>query len=586
MNKRILAALAALVCLGALPQAAQNRASVQTRLTQGIVKLGAVVGLIVEVDGTDQAQIDELPKVAGLTIGPVSRPSRQFYQSLINGRFQSTTRVTWTVDVRPIGTGEFEIPPVVLRVDGQRIETRPQKLKVVEDLQGGDLGLFEITPSTRTVVEGQPFSIHIRFGFDATLSKRVNYANLSLPWWGAMPGTLELEQGITNRNRQTEVTLNGSETILVERRENELVRGREFVIFEVKQSLIPTRTGRLEFSGNVFEFGQLRGGTFFTRQSKAEAYYVVADEFGVDVIALPEDGRPFDFGGAIGSIDVRATTDTRDLTVGDSVKLTVEWFGEGNFEFFDAPDPARGDGFGDFRVYGSTEKSKGFDHRSVVYDLAPLTASVDEIPGVRLPVFDPETGEYLEVTTPAIPIRVRALEGARTLEGGAVEPAYERDIEDIQAALPSRTGRRDLPGIPNGVLAGALVLTPLSWLFVRTQVRRRLGNPDAPLERRRRRARRELGKALSRAQSPRDEFEAVLTFLGARSRESDSAWIGRDVADYLEERNGDAKLAPEDSRELSELLQELEASAFGEKPRSRDKATVLALADRLIGGGL
>ena len=76
--------------------------------------------------------------------------------------------------------------------------------------------------------------------------------------------------------------------------------------------------------------------------------------------------------GAVGVLSVRASADTRDVVVGDSIKLTVDWTGDGNLEFFEAPDLGLFDAFRGFQVYGSAEE-KSLDRRRVVYDLVTDT---------------------------------------------------------------------------------------------------------------------------------------------------------------------------------------------------------------------
>jgi len=352
----------------------------------------------------------------------------------------------------------------------------------------------------------------------------------------------------------------------------------------VERTFLPTRPGAVELPASFLEFRRVveRGRSFFDRD-RTERYYVRAPDLALEILPLPEEGRPYDFTGAVGHFDVAASVDRRDVDAGDSIKLTVEWSGEGNFEFFEPPDLERDERFGDFRVYGSTE-SKEPDRRTVVYDLAPLRGGpngVREIPSVQLPVFDTESGAYTAVETRAIPIRVRALEtdgGLAPVEGTA---RTARDVRDIAVRVDRRRGPRR-PGA--GWVVGGLLGVPVLWLGLRSAARRR-GDPAAPAERRRRRARRQLARALGRAANASGQLAALDHFLAARTGEPPEAWTGRDARAWASARSdGPVESAVE---RLAELRGELERAAWDDgADRPVERARVLAVADELRGGGL
>ena len=179
----------------------------------------------------------------------------------------------------------------------------------------------------------------------------------------------------------------------------------------------------------------------------------------------------------------RASVDRRSIDLGESVKLTVEWTGAGNLEFFEPPDLGREDAFKGFRAYGATDRFHG-DRRVVIYDLAPKSAQVSELPSVGLSIFDPEAGEYKEVVTNSIPIRVRVPEGFVGLDVEGAAEAVGLDLRDIKTK-PARPQEGDGPS--DLLLAGLPLITLIGWIALRRSVRRR-GDPASLQARRRRRA--------------------------------------------------------------------------------------------------
>ena len=579
----LLLAMLWLCCASAFSFAqGQSQARATTRLSSGVVKLGSEVTLIATVENAAFSDVRPLPVVDGLRLGPWGPPSSRSSTAVINGRVSKSDERTWTAAVRPERKGEFTIPALELSVDGALLRTQPLALTVVEDLKGEELGSFEIRASSQKVVEGQPFTVELTFGWDAALAERINWANLSLPWWGQLSGAIENDPPPSAPGTAiVELVLNTNETVRVEQLPMAQLRGRTFRMFRLVRSFTPTRSGVLEFPTSWLEFARIveTGDIFSRRRERVESFFVRSEPLSIQVIELPEAGRPADFGGAIGNFRVRASAEPRDVDAGESIKLQVEWTGTGNMEFFAAPEPSRSDAFSGFRVYGKTE-TKAFDRRSVIYDIAPKSAEVKQIPALNLPVFDPVAGRYSVVATEPIAINVRALARASGLGDSASGFVSQSDLDDVEAHLVAERELRR-PGKRTVLLTfGAL---PILWLGL-LRVARRRADPWAPLERRRRRARRELQRELERADSARLELVALFNFLAARSGERPEAWQGRNLSEWF------AQKCPEVPRELQteleRLIHALEAAAWGGGPRPAIRGPALELAKRLEGGGL
>lgn len=556
----------------ALPQGPR----VSARLSAGVVRMGDTAAIAINVDDAGDARIVSIPSVEGLELGNPGRPSRRSYTSIVNGRVTSQVSLSWQISVRPTAEGDYEIPGIEVEVEGKRLSTQPLHLTAVVDLEGEDLGYLDVRPASKRVIEGQPFSVEILFGWDPAV-QQVNFAYLNLPWWDALPGAIELDTP-QPKDGVKGILVNREFEVVAEQGESRRQNGRTMHTLRLVRTYLPTRSGPLEFPTSFFEFGQVQSSGFFdARPARRSSHFVQAPAFSIDVVPLPTEGQPLDFSGAVGNLAVRASADSRDVRVGDSIKLTVQWTGDGNLQYFQPPDPAAQDAFRGFRVYGSTEE-KAFDRRTVVYDLAPLSTELTAIPSLSLSVFDPEAGRYATLATDPISIRVRPLERTSDLED--VEKEFERDIADIDARPLSGRAPRD-HGALDRFLAGSLVLVPLVGLVLRAGVRRRTGDPDAPLERRRRRARKVLARALQDASGPGQQRAAFLEYLGARTREPATAWEGRDPA-----RDGSAPQLPDAHRAgTAELLARLDSAVWGGAPAVPGDE-LLAAARALEGEGL
>jgi hypothetical protein len=557
---------------------------VNAHLSTGVARMGSDVSLVVDVEGVQNATLGDLPVVDGLRFGKVGAPSFLYAMNGIGRNATRTVRETFVVPVIPERTGSFTIPPFPVLAGGASVPTPELHLRIVDDLRGEELGYFRID-APREIVEGQPFTVELVFGYDSALgeiTERVNYINLSLPWLDQLPGLLELDAPVSGRGAAwvKGVRLNSQGQTNAERIQPRTENGRTFLLMRIQKRYLATRAGKLEFPTSHLEFGQVDSGFFNFGPAEKQTYFKRVSSFAIDVLQLPEQGRPIDYTGAVGTLAANVQVDRRDVDAGESIKVTVDWTGEGNLEFFEPPDPSRMDAFKGFRLYGTNDR-KTSERRVVTYDLSPITPDVQAIPAIPLVVYDPAQKAYVTITTDAIPIRVRALKKASGLAAEASRSEPGVDIQDIQTA-PAR--RRDLPSPGGGTIAGTLFSLPIVWLGLRTAVRRR-GDPDAPAARARRAARRLLRRELSAAKTASEQARALRRFLAARTAEPPQAWVGRDAVLWRREAEKPA-LAEEQARSLRDLLSQLDERAWARGDAPLEPGRIEQAAEALLRGGL
>jgi hypothetical protein len=547
--------LCLLALLPAPAQAAQG-VEVRARLESGVVRQGDRTGLVLTAVGTLSGQVEELPQVEGLRFGAPQSPSTRSFTTISGGRRVNESSITWLIPVEGLAEGNFEIPPIGVRVGGEVYRSEPQLLTVQRDLVGADLGFIELRGGTERVIEGLPLELELRFGWDRALADETNYANLALPWWGNLDGALIRALPVRGALREVDVYLNRSSTMTVAQLPDSELRGRKFATYSLRFELVPLRSGELELPLSFVQFGTTRSD-FLGQQTLLRSYFAQSPALRLSAEPLPSAGQPFDFGGAIGSIEARASADTRDVIAGDSIKFVVEWTGSGNFDYFEAPDPSRQAAFAGFRYFGMTEE-KLPGRRRVTYDLAPLRPEVTELPPLELPYFDVVEWAYRRLATQPIPILVRPLEGAEELDD---RERYAEDLADIRTtALRAGGLEASAPGL--GTLGGGLVGLVLAWLALRSAVRQGGRDPGSTLERRRARALRHLERELRTSLDPETDLRAFAAFLAARTGEETEAWVGRDALREFGP-GGRRPLPPDSLANLQRLGRALEAAVFG-----------------------
>jgi hypothetical protein len=184
--------------------------------------------------------------------------------------------------------------------------------------------------------------------------------------------------------------------------------GRAFAVFALDRQLHVTCPGLLELQAPYLRFAyatRFEQDVFGERVALDRRDEVVAGQpLRLEVLPLPEAGRPAGFTGAVGRLDLRAEASPRELAVGESLKLALTIEGRGDLDHFEPPRLERLEGL---RVLGWVEQ-RAPGRRTVVYDLAPLDERVAAVPAVALPYFDPgPPARYRTARTEPLAITVR-----------------------------------------------------------------------------------------------------------------------------------------------------------------------------------
>lgn len=563
-----------------------QKAEVNAWLSSSVVKLGADVELVVVVEGALEGRIRKLPEVEGITYRGVVGPAIERFQSSFNGRRTVSQKATWRVPLSVAAVGEYTLPPFEIEVGAEVFETRPMRLTVREDLQGAELGFLELSVQPARVVDGQPFTVEVLLGWDEGLGQRVNSANLMLPWFERLPGAIEIEGDKSFSGQLVTIGLNEGGRIDVEALGVVPRDGKRYVMYRMVRHFLATSPGALEFPQSTLEFGRMSRGSLFETAKAIEMYYKAAPPTRLEILPLPEEGRPIEFSGAVGTIAGRAEVPRREVDVGDSLKVQVTWTGDGNLEFFALPDLTHAPGFEGFRFYGATDERKSRHERVATFDLAPLEAGITEIPAIPLTLFDPELGAYRTESTAPIPIRVHGLAGS----GGLAEldePEPVEDIRDLMTTLATSTEGADQRGFGSGVaMLGSAAGLFVAATLLRPRMRRG-GDPSAPAERRRARALKALRKELGKATGASERLGAFCRFLAARTRTTADAWHGGRLAQLGAGIGLEGELEPELVQRTDRTLEALEVVAWGVGQGAQPSDDELvALARELQGGGL
>ncbi len=444
----------ALGMLGVLTAASALRAQqVQATLSNDTVPVGQPVQLDVSVTG-GQAKVPAQLTVDGLDIRQMGQ-SQNVQMSLGNGGFNAMTTTVYTYLVMPLREGTFTIPAITVNIGGGKTaKTAPQTLRVGPGGSGG--GSMPVRPAIPAPQTQRPQTVppqvqqmpptQTQQGQD----ERPAFGSLIIPKKSAFVGEVvpvEMrfyidEQYPFNAPRLPRLSGDGftvmkmSEPVL---RKQE-VNGRLYNVVVCQTALIPAKAGTLTIPEATLDvevqvpiraprgmddlFSGLLGQPMSTREA-----VVKTEPEQLEAKALPRDGRPDDFSGAIGQFSMLSTASPKKTSAGDPVSLNVVVSGRGNFEAMGAPALADSEGW---RTYPPKEKFEpssgdliGFNGKKNYEFMLLAKEDQTKTPEVKFAFFDPELGKYVELKNDAIAVNARGSSaggGTQTAVASAATP--------------------------------------------------------------------------------------------------------------------------------------------------------------------
>ena len=540
----------ALVAL-AVPALTQEQLDV-SQPEPGTIRLGDAARVTISVEGRSAApRTPELPEVDGLRMS-LSGPSRMSSTILNGGRRISRSTVRYTLELQPVRAGTFEVPPFSIWTGTKQQSTPPLRLEVRADLVGAELGYLAVEVLPRRVYVHEPVRVHLDYGVQPgvkladAIADRYRYQDIEVqaPWLDEFPAGERLE--VAEPAGDTRVVVCNGRLVRAGYDAEHDREGEPWQQYCFDRAFLPTRLGAVQLPAPMLRFRALSGRARTDRFGRSigqgsENYYVYGEPIELEVLPIPEAGRPTPYFGAVGRFALTAELDRPRVRVGESVKLTLTVRGRGNCEFLRMPELDELEGF---HQLGANEAQRDATRVVVTYDLAPLSPQVEGIPAIGWNYFDTTPGveDFVEVATPPLALDVQPLangEGLAPLRREAAS-AVTLGVDDI-FDLPPLDGPPALRRELASWVAGIAALAP--WLMVLGLLRwrraRRLAAADVAGQRARG-ARRAFDQALQRGE---DALDALAAYLGDRLDVAAAAVISAELAPMLVERGLEESMA-------------------------------------------
>ncbi len=486
---------------------------IEATLAPRQIAIGESAQITIKRSGTDM-QPPALPAVAGLEF----RIVEQLHGiEFIHGVTVLTN--TTVVRVTPRLAGTYVIPdltpkgqPLLLRVNPANVggvssvlqpgpagETAANGIRMTDD----GAAFIRFTAARREVYVGESVPVAIELGMHAGVVTSVN----------GLPALTGSEFTLNNLSRQPE-------------RNERIIDGKPFIVLTWRSLLLPVKPG--DFSLLVEAPVTIRVSTRPKREATLEdqlgdpfmqrifgatvqkALKVASPQLELSVSALPTQGRPPEFSGAVGTFNISSDISPATAAAGDPLTLRMHVTGSGNF---DRVDSNMLEHVENWKAYPPTSSFKpadalGFKGEKVFEQpVIASTSGPQTLPALTLAYFDPTLRRYETARTVPLGVAISPSPADRALSAREVSSgtAPATDSRGLLGLRPDRTA----PGVRSSSLM-PLYLRPkflaipsfLTLVFLGTWAQRRrrgdFSSPRSPRER-------DLSKATRRALAQMEE---------------------------------------------------------------------------------
>ena len=293
---------------------------------------------------------------------------------------------------------------------------------------------------------------------------------------------------------------------------SENVNGVQYSVVEIKKAfLFAQRSGKIEIGPTEVQcvvrekgakrndpFSQFFGNDpFFGFDSYKDVPYTVkSNALNIEVVPLPDAGKPADFPGAVGNFSVNTAIDKDKVKANDGINLKIIISGKGNLKLIDAPKINFPDEFESYdpktnENISATESGGVSGSKTFEYLLIPRHEGIYKIQPWNFTYFDSDKRSYVSLPSKEFTITVEKGSGnsnaAPVISSVAKEDVklIGNDIRYIKTGDIQLTKRGEYffgsPGFIAGFAGPPLLF--LAFIFLRREHIRR--NSDLVLVRKR-----------------------------------------------------------------------------------------------------
>jgi len=460
-----------LTALAAGPVLAAIQVFAQVDTSQDIY-VGESFTYNVIIDGENKPGRVDLAPLA--QYNPQSAGNRDVSQSsvtIINGRMtkSETKRYVMSYSLTAGWAGKIQLLPVTVTLDGTDYRTNPVEVNILEPGTTDKLDL-EVKLSDTSCYVGQPVIMTVNFYISADIGD----FNFTVPAFAG--DAFVLDNPDVPGGGVKEYRLSSGVHVFVSQY-RVTHKGKDAILLTFSKVLIPRYAGRVRLaptsvSADVAVGRQRsRRGFFddFFGRTQYKRFMAKSNPLTLDVLPLPEEGKPKDFYGLVGRYTIAASAWPTEVSRGDPVTLTIKVGGNKYLKPVQWPDLERIPEMAQNFKIPSERSSPTIEKGSKVFTqtIRPSNNEVTRIPPIPLAFFDVDKGEYVVAQSEPIKLEVSPAKKltAADLVGPDTAPV-SREVEAIKKGLSANYETFDILTNKSFSPVGAVIALPYAPIWV------------------------------------------------------------------------------------------------------------------------
>jgi len=333
----------------------------------------------------------------------VMGPSQSISSSWVNGKRSFSKSYSYIL--KPTAQGRFTIGQATIEIDGQTYKTLPRKVQITAAVdnpnapRSADDVADESLHLVAEVSKGNPYlNEAVTVVYKLYISSNISVTNFR-----------PLDSPKYNNFWSQDIPVTKYNTV------NATYNGKPYRSVILKRVVLyPQKSGKLDIEPLSLEIyvdvptnrRDFFGSRIYTQASKT----VSAGKRTLNVLPLPEEGKPEGFGGAVGQFDFEVTTSKTSLNASESLQAKVEVSGKGNLKLFQLPEPELPSALEvyepEFNENVRTTLSGMQGKVTNNYTIVPSFRGRYPIPTIAFSYFDPKAKAYKTLRSEEITINV------------------------------------------------------------------------------------------------------------------------------------------------------------------------------------
>lgn len=358
----------------------------------------------------------KVSQINGCTLlyGP-SVSTSQSYQ-VVNGRASSTSATEYTYYYKADKAGSFTIPAASVLADGKRYTTKAVSFTIHDIADANtpasqrpvDVDDVDTQAAGRRVNSDDVFvriilsksSAYEQEAIGCTIKLYTKYSISSF-----MPTKQPSFDGFLIQEVDLQPALNQTETY----------NGQNYMTAVLKKCIIfPQKSGKLTInSGNydisVVQYENVNMGMFQVRQPREAKIKVNSNSASIDITPLPQP-QPEGFTGAVGKFEIDSRLVGNSFRTNDPATLIYTISGTGNIKYVKEPVIDFPTEFEQYTpksdIQASVHGNDVTGSMTVEYTFVPQSVGDFTIGSDKFVYFNPQTRQYVTLTTPSYPVKV------------------------------------------------------------------------------------------------------------------------------------------------------------------------------------